>query len=43
MMGLDMIWSGLPHTEGTQGIQENSRNFQVKEKLRETQGSFDFF
>ena len=32
---LMIINSGLPHT---QGIQRNSRNFQVKENLRETQG-----
>ena len=54
-----MLITGLPHTQGTQGIQGNSRNFQVEEnlretqeisgnfdlffKLRETQGSFDFF
>ena len=30
--------SGLPHTQGTQGIQGNSGNFQVEENLRETQG-----
>ena len=29
---------GLPHTQGTQGIQGNSRNFQVENNLRETQG-----
>ena len=28
---------GLPHTQGTQVIQGNSGNFQVKEDLRETQ------
>ena len=30
--------SGLPHTQGTQGIQGNSGNFQVEENLRESQG-----
>ena len=30
--------AGLPHTQGTQGIQGNSGKFQVKENLRETQG-----
>ena len=35
--------AGLPHTKGTQGIQGNSRNFQVKENLRETQGILIFF
>ena len=34
---------GLPHTQGTQGNQGNSGNFQVKENLRQTQGSFNFF
>ena len=29
--------TGLPHTQGTQGIQGNSGNFQVEENLRETQ------
>ena len=40
------VISGLPHTQGTQGIQGNSGNFQVKENLRETQGisgNFDLF
>ena len=35
--------TGLPHTQGTQGI---SGNFQVEENLRETQGisgNFDLF
>ena len=32
------IFAGLPHTQGTQGIQGNSGNFQVEENLRETQG-----
>ena len=32
------LFAGLPHTQGTQGIQGNSRNFQVEENLRETQG-----
>ena len=27
--------TGLPHTQGTQGIQENSGNFQVEENLKE--------
>ena len=30
--------TGLPHTQGTQGIQGISGNFQVEENLRETQG-----
>ena len=30
--------TGLPHTQGTQGIQGNSGNFQVEKNLRETQG-----
>ena len=30
--------AGLPHTQGTQGIQGNSGIFQVEENLRETQG-----
>ena len=34
------INTGLPHTQGTQGIQRNSGNFQVEENLRKTQGSF---
>ena len=29
---------GLPHTQGTQGIQGKSGIFQVEENLRETQG-----
>ena len=40
------INTGLPHTQGTQGIQRNSGNFQVEENLRETQGisgNFDLF
>ena len=40
------IITGLQHTQGTQGIQENSGNFQVIENLRETQGNsgnFDSF
>ena len=32
------VITGLPHTQGTQGIQGNSGNFQVEENLRETQG-----
>ena len=28
----------MPHTQGTQGIQGNSGNFQVEENLIETQG-----
>ena len=42
---LDFL-TGLPHTQGTQGILWNSGNFQVEENLRETQGisgSFDLF
>ena len=35
--------SGLPHTQGTQGIQGNSGNFQVEENLRETQGILIYF
>ena len=38
--------TGLPHTQGTQGIQGNSENFQIEENLRETQGdsgNFDLF
>ena len=34
--------TGLPHTQGTQGIQGNSGNFQVGENLRETQGILIF-
>ena len=36
------IWqfTGLPHTQGTQG---NSGNFQVEENLRENQGILIFF
>ena len=34
------IISGLPHTQGTQGI---SGNFQTVENLRETQGILAFF
>ena len=33
-----MNFTGLPHTQGTQGIQGNSGNFQIEENLRETQG-----
>ena len=33
------MYTGLPHTQGIQG---NSGNFQVEEKLRKTPGSFDF-
>ena len=35
--------SGLPHTQGTQGIQGNSGTFQVKENLRESQGILIYF
>ena len=38
------LQSGLPHTQGTQGIQGNSGNFQVEENLRKTKrnsGNFD--
>ena len=35
--------SGLPHTQGTQGIQGNSVNFQVEENLRETKGILIYF
>ena len=35
-----MFFSGLLHTQGTQG---NSGNFQVKENLRETQGILIYF
>ena len=40
---LDILFSiylqtiGLPQTQRTQGIQENSGNYQVEENLRETQ------
>ena len=40
---MSFIIPGLPHT---QGIQENSGNFQFEENLRETQGNsgnFDLF
>ena len=37
------INTGLPHTQGTQGIQRNSGNFQVEENLRETQGILIYF
>ena len=37
-LNLFITWVGLPHTQGTQGIQGNSGNFQVEENLRETQG-----
>ena len=33
-----LLIAGLPHTQGTQGIQGNSGDFQVEENLRETQG-----
>ena len=33
-----VLSTGLPHTQGTQGIQGISGNFQVEENLRETQG-----
>ena len=33
----------LPHTQGTQGIQGNSGNFQVEKNLRETQGILIYF
>ena len=36
----------MPHTQRTQGIKGNSRNFQVEENCRETQGdskNFDLF
>ena len=33
-----VLLSGLPHTQGTQGIQGNSGNFQFTENLRETKG-----
>ena len=36
------IKSGFPHTQKTQSIQGNSKNFQVEENLRETQGIFFF-
>ena len=35
--------TGLPHTQGTQGIQWNSGNFQVEENLRESQGILIYF
>ena len=35
--------TGLPHTQGTQGIQGSSGNFQVKDNLRETQGISIYF
>ena len=41
-----VVITGLPHIQGTQGIQGNSGKFQVEENLRETQGNsrnFDFF
>ena len=38
-----MFASGLPHTQETQGIQGNSGNFQVEEKLRESQGILIYF
>ena len=40
------MYTGLPHTQGTQGIQGKSGNFQVEEILRKTQGvsgKFDLF
>ena len=30
-----MVYTGLPRTQGIQG---NSKNFQIEENLRETQG-----
>ena len=39
----NVLFTGLPHTQGTQGIQGNSGNFDLFIKLRETQGSFDFY
>ena len=36
------VKSGLPHTQGTQGIQGNSGNFQLEKNLRETQGILFF-
>ena len=38
-----MYKTGLQYTQGTQGIQVNLGNFQVKENLRQTQGSFNCF
>ena len=38
-----LLRTGLPHTQGTQGVQGNSRNFQVEENLRETQGILIYF
>ena len=35
--------SGLPLTQGNQGTQGNSENFQVEKNPSEAQGSFDFF
>ena len=38
-----MNFTGLPHTQGTQGIQGNSGNFQIEENLRETQGTLIYY
>ena len=38
-----VVITGLPHIQGTQGIQGNSGKFQVEENLRETQGILFFF